>query len=348
MAARKQVSFATSNLYNINEPGLAIYSDTDGWTPEQYQKKVDWTASVIARLDADVWAFQELWHQASLRNIFKKAGLQSKYKLLAPTSHKGQRIICAGAVRKEILVGEPVWIDEFPSKFRLESGGDDAQTSGITVSLTKFSRPVLHFKVRPRSNGKAISVYVVHFKSKGPTKLFREGWYKDDNEFYGKHAEGLGAAISTIRRTAEAAALRMILTEAMKGNEQPVVVTGDLNDSQGSNTLNILTGQPNYLLSGLSTGGSDVDLYSTGTLQEYRSQRDVYYTHVFKNHRESLDHILVSQEFYDNSRKRLWAFDGMEVVNDHLNVDDHKESGTTDHGIVKATFEYRPARKQGT
>ena len=136
----------------------------------------------------------------------------------------------------------------------------------------------------------------------------------------------------------------MILTEVMKGNEQPVVVLGDLNDGQGSNTLNILTGQPRYLL-GLSSGGSDVDLYSAGTLQEYRSQRDVYYTHIFNNSRESLDHILVSQEFYDNSRKRIWAFDDMHVVNDHLNDDNHKETGTTDHGIVKATFKYRPAKR---
>ena len=69
------------------------------------------------------------------------------------------------------------------------------------------------------------------------------------------------------------------------------------------------------------------------------------YTHVFKNSRESLDHILVSQEFYDNSRKRIWAFDGMEVANDHLNRNDHKQTGTTDHGIVKATFKYHPAKK---
>ena len=70
----------------------------------------------------------------------------------------------------------------------------------------------------------------------------------------------------------------------------------------------------------------------------------MYYTHIFNNSRESLDHILVSQEFYDNSRKRIWAFDGMQVVNDHLNEDNHKEAGTSDHGIVKATFKYQPAK----
>jgi predicted extracellular nuclease len=198
--------------------------------------------------------------------------------------------------------------------------------------------------VKPRANGKTISVYVAHFKSKAPSKLYLEDWYRSDKSYYSRHSSALGAAVSTIRRTAEAAALRMILTDEMKGNENPVVVLGDLNDSQHSNTNNILIGQPNYLLSGLSKGGSDTALYTAGTLQEYRSLRDVYYTHIHQNVRESLDHILVSQEFYDNSRKRIWAFKGMELFNDHLNADDHKENGTSDHGIVRATFEYRPAK----
>jgi hypothetical protein len=33
----------------------------------------------------------------------------------------------------------------------------------------------------------------------------------------------------------------------------------------------------------------------------------------------------------------------MEISNDHLNRDDHKETGTDDHGVLRATFEYRPA-----
>ena len=342
MAKRTQVSFVSCNLFNINLPGLRIYSDSDGWDQDVYDKKVAWTGAMVSKMYSDVWGFQELWHRDALEDVFQEANLLNTYHLLVPDNHTGQRIVCAGAVRKEILIGNPKWIENFPEKFKLMSGGDDDQTSDISVSIDKFSRPVLHFKVRPRSNGKAISVYVAHFKSKGPTKLYREQWYRGDKNYYSKHSSALGSSISTIRRTAEAAALRMILTDEMKNNEMPVVVLGDLNDSQHSNTLNILTGQPNYLLSGLSKGGSDTALYTVGTLQEYRSLRDVYYTHIFRNTRESLDHILVSQEFYDNSTKRLWAFKGMELSNDHLNRNDHKETGTSDHGIVRALFEYRP------
>ena len=342
MAARKQLSFATCNLYNLNLPGLSMYRDTDGWSDGQYQVKKEWLSHAIATVDADCWGFQELWHQEALHEVFALAARAEDYHLLVPANQAGQNIVCAGAVRKDYLVGEPEWIEKFPEKMVLESGGGDAQTPDIALRLTGFSRPILHFKIKPRSNGKIIFVYVVHLKSKRPTELFRQAWYREDVDYHKKHAEGVGYAISTIRRTAEATALRVILTDVMKDTNTPVVVLGDLNDGQMSNTLNIISGQPNYLLSGLSQGGSDVDLYTTGTLQEYRSLRNVYYTHIFQNQRESLDHIFVSQEFYDNSRKRIWAFKGMEIINDHLKRDDHNLDGSTDHGIVKALFEYRP------
>ena len=340
--ARTQVSFATCNLYNINLPGLKMYRDTEGWSDEEFALKVQWMSSLIDQVNADIWGFQELWHYQALERVFESAGLSDNYRLLAPGDHEGEGIICAGAVRPNILVGEPEWIKNFPDKFILQSGGGDRQTSDIEVSIDTFSRPVLHFQVRPRRDGKTISVYVAHFKSKSPTPIYREGWYRDENEYYKRHSKSLGSAISTIRRTAEAAALRMILTETMKDNDNPVVVLGDLNDGQHSNTINILTEQPNYLFSGYK-GGSDTALYTVETLQEYRSLRDVYYTHIYRNSLESLDHILVSQEFYDQSKKRLWLFKGMELINDHLYDENHKETGTTDHGIVRATFEYRPA-----
>jgi len=338
--ARTQFSIATMNLYNLNRPGQRIYSDADGWPQDQYDLKIEWTARQLREIGADIWGFQELWDGAALAQAVEVAGLADDYVPLVPEGQTGQRIVCAGLVRRDILVGEPVWIDRFPEDFKLHSSGEDAQTPEISVLIDAFSRPVLHYKVKPRRDGKVIEVFVCHFKSKRPTQIWREGWYT--KAAYSRHAEAIGAGLSTVRRTAEATALRMIVTEVVKGTDTPVVVMGDLNDDTNSNTLNIVTGQPNYLLSGLSEGGSDSDLYTVGTLQRYRSQRDVYYTHVYQNKRESLDQILVSQEFYDNSKKRIWAFKGMTVFNDHLNDEDHKDTGTADHGIVRAQFEYRP------
>ena len=186
MAQRTQVSFATCNLLNINLPGLEIYSDRDGWSQEAYEKKVTWTSRLISHSVADVWGFQELWHYEVLKAVFDAAELSEDYQLLAPQEHDGDRIICAGAVRQDILEGEPEWIKVFPEKFILKSSGSDRQTSEILVSINSFSRPVLHFKVCPRSSGKIISVYVAHLKSKSPTRLYREGWYREDDEYYKK------------------------------------------------------------------------------------------------------------------------------------------------------------------
>lgn len=339
MSVRK-LSIATCNLYNLNLPGLPIYRDQDGWSEEAYGRKIAFMAQTLREDPSDVWGFQELWHNDALGACFDAAGIRDQYQLLLPPDHTGQSIVCAAAVRHDLLVDTPEWIDRFPDELIMQSGGDDDQTSEISVKINRFSRPVLHLQIRPRDDRETIHVYVCHFKSKAPTRVNREGWYKRNT--HAKHAEAIGSAISTIRRTAEAAALRVLLTAQMKNNDTPVIVLGDLNDGQHSNTLNVLTGQPRYLL-GDSRGGGDTDLYTAGTLQEYRSLRDVYYTHIHENVMESLDHILVSQEFYDHSRKRIWAFDGLDVRNDHLNDDDHKINGSTDHGVIRARFRYDPA-----
>ncbi|HKY02301.1 MAG TPA: endonuclease/exonuclease/phosphatase family protein [Burkholderiales bacterium] len=338
----KELSIATFNLFNLNEPGLPMYS-VPGWTKTQYELKLQWVAWQLKILKPDVCGFQELWHRDSLAKCLETAGVTDEYDLVVPPGTTGKKIVCAAIVRKGLLAGEANWIERFPEKFVLQSSGDDPQTPNINVRIRGFSRPVLHFTMRPRADNPAIHVYVCHFKSKAPTKVFNEDWFKADKTAYSKHSIGLGSALSTIRRTAEAAALRFLLTEQMKGNNTPVIVLGDINDGQQSNTANILTDQPQYLV-GDSIGGGDTALYTAQTLQEYRDTRDVYYTHVHQDMRESLDHILVSQEFYDNSRQRLWLFCGLTINNDHLNFDDHKTAGTNDHGIIRALFKYKPMK----
>ena len=341
-----RISFTTFNLYNLNEPGAPMYRDATGWTAAQYAKKIEWTGHMLNIMGSEVYGFQELWHGQSLAHAFRQAGLATDYAMLVPHGHAGGRIVCAAAVRADILAGDPEWITSFPDEFRLQSQGDDPQTSEIAVNIDSFSRPVLHFVIRPRDDTPDVHVYVCHLKSKLPTRIDSEPWFEAAADIFGKHRDAIGGAISTIRRTAEAAALRFILTERMKGTDTPVILLGDVNDGQCSNTVAILSSQPNYLI-GLSKGGGDNDLYTAQTLQQYRSTRDVYYTHIFQNERESLDQIMLSQEFYDNSRKRIWAFDGMDVNNDHLNYDDHKLSGTNDHGIIRAAFRDRPVAGVG-
>ena len=126
--------------------------------------------------------------------------------------------------------------------------------------------------------------------------------------------------------------VRMMLIDQMKGKNTPTVVLGDLNDDPHSNTVNLMTDQPTMTKN--STGSTDA-LYSTLFLQQMQSFRDVFYTHEYKNHKGVLDHILVSEEFFEGSKNSKWSHKETSIWNDHIEDDDPY---TSDHGIVKSSF----------
>jgi predicted extracellular nuclease len=345
--AKPQISFATFNLRNLQLPGAPTYPGIRPLTKPQYEKKVAWVAEMVRNLEADVIGFQELWDAAALEDVFTAAGIRDRYDLV--TSDQTGRINNAVAVRAPHRRKFSTWVERFPDDFTLRkrggSIGDDPDLE-IGVDIDNFSRPVLRVTVQPEVEGApdapAIAVFVAHLKSKLPTRLDSQ-----DRNLPGLTAadrRALGAALSTIRRTAEAAALRMVVNSAMSSTTVPVLVMGDVNDGQLSNTVNILSDRPKYRLfasSGLGRRSSN-GLYLAATMQEYRSLRDVYYTYIFEGIRESLDHVLVSQHFYDYSDNRVWSFNEMRVFNDHLE-DEEEDIHLSDHAVVKATFDYNPA-----
>ena len=342
---------ATVNLYNLQGPGKAMNLNQTPWTPEEFSLKAQWTVWQLGVLmKPDIVGLQELWSKKALDAVLnynygtkdEPKFFKDEYDALAKPA-SGAKIICGALVRKGLLTGEPKWQDKFPKEVKLDLKDDPNDRSRRrSRSPSTPSRPVLRFQVKLRDDQTPTEVFVTHLKSKLPTDVSEAPWFVAKPEMFKPHQKTLGAGISTIRRTAEAVALRVMLTGVMKGTTTPVIVLGDINDGQSSNTANILTEQPNYLV-GAATGGADVGLYTAQTLQEYRDTRDVYYTHVHQDLRESLDHVLVSEQFYDNSRKRLWLFDGLVINNDHLNFENHKETGTGDHGVVKVTFKFKPA-----
>lgn len=344
--AKPQISFATFNLRNLQLPGGFTYPGTRPLTQGQYDAKVDWAAQMLLEVDADVIAFQELWNADALDDVFAAAGLADDYDRV--TSDQTGRISNAVAVKAPHQRTFSTWIEDFPDDFILKKRGGfsaDNPDLKIGVAIDNFSRPVLRVTVQPQFDRApdvpAIVIFVTHLKSKRPTDLDSQ-----DRHLPGLTApdrRALGAALSTIRRTAEAAALRMIVNSAMSSTAVPVVVIGDVNDGQLSNTVNILSDQPKYRLFASSGVGSRSSngLYLSATMQEYRSLRDVYYTHIYQGIRESLDHVLVSQHFYDYSDNGIWSFNEMRVFNDHLD-DEDEAIHVSDHAVVKATFDYNP------
>jgi hypothetical protein len=233
--AHTKISFATGNLININLPGLPVYLDRDDWDEYAYNKKIAWSGFIIRDMPVEVWGFQQLWHYKSLEDILLFSGLSQHYNLLVPTAHDGGHIVWAAAVWRDLLVGEPEWVVNFPKKYNVNCEGDDTHASGISVAIDNFFCPILYFKILPRSLGRTISVYLVHFKSKLPTDVFREKWYRDDNEYYSRHRGLTGYALSTIRRIVEAIAL---VCSLLKSRPRPIDIDDNNRDSR-VNTSNL-------------------------------------------------------------------------------------------------------------
>lgn len=340
----RDICFASFNLYNLQLPGEPWRRNSAPYTEEEYQAKVEWSARVIKRLNADVIAFQELWSKQCLEDIFQVANLQHNYQLVL-IKDDWYDIAVAAAVRDPWEVRTKTIHKSFPEGFALIKRGrdqdEDREDDDIEVTIDKFSRSILQMSIGHKDHTElpVIETFAAHLKSKLPTRLDKQ---ERENEAVRPHSTALGSALSTIRRTAEAAALRILLTNQMKSTTTPVAVLGDLNDGTLSNTLSVITQQPSYRLHASSRSGSasDVGLYSAGLLQDLRSFRDVNYTHEFKGIRESLDHVLVSEQFYDYSRNRVWTFKELRVWNDHLEDDD---KSTSDHGVVSAKFLFDPA-----
>ena len=341
----KALSVASFNLLNLAEPGQVTHQGSQPLDQATYDRKVRWIADKLTDIRADLIGFQEVWSVKALTDCFVAAGLEDKYTLVARDGPPGL-VQVAAAVRKTYPVAanpDGHWIEDFPPELQLikrpPKRGKPLNT--MHVEITKFSRPILALTLQMEA-GLTLRFCVIHLKSKLPMDLDDK---EADDPKISVHRDAIGSALSTIRRTAEVAALRVWLNKELRDTRVPYVVAGDMNDGHLSNTAAILSAQPPQKLFAASRVGAkpskagDVGLYSAQMLQEFRSLRDVYYTYVHENVMESLDHIFVSEEFYDHSPNRIWTFRELKVLNDHIHFRAKGDKIRTDHGIVIARFD---------
>ena len=358
--ARSRLRFATINLHNLQRPGRPTYPGTRPLDDGEYRARLRFLRLMLEATDADVYGFQELWAADALADLLETAGMADAYETVARDAPGPGRPQVALAARRGMIAFEErsgtddsFWIEPFPDSLHLEKR---RSIDRVSVSIDRFSRPLLEAMVQPAapSGTPPVRVIVAHLKSKRPIRLDRE---ERNVPEIARHGDAIGSALASIRRTAEAAALRAMLNERMLDNNLPHVVMGDMNNGSASVSTGIITGDPRYKLIDTSRQvygrRADLGLYSVEQLQQYRSQRHTTYTHIFENRLDTLDHILVSEELYDHSVNRIWSFVEARVFNDHLSVPhergevDAEGHWVTDHGIVDATFEHNPFRPNG-
>jgi Endonuclease/Exonuclease/phosphatase family len=324
------VKVGTFNVLNLAREGERYYPDEPPYTAAEYDRKATWIAGQLTRMQAHLVGFQEVFHEEALRDVCDRSGQFPDGIVVAPGADgaSGPRL----GLASRLPIDEPVTtITDFPA-------GMDVEVEGLALPVGTFSRPVLRTRVvLDPTRGTTSTIFVAHLKSKRPIRAPHAPEH-DPRE------ETLGKARALIRRAAEAAALRFLVLQEISGNAQPVIVLGDLNDAARAVTTDIIMGDAPSRFWPRDPDDRkaywDRLLYSAYELTVRRTGRDVSYTHIFNGHYENLDHILVSQEFYERNPQRRAEVMNLRYFNDHLFdsqlSNDRRDRTVSDHAQLVA------------
>ena len=310
---QQELRLATFNVCNLALPGMKYYEDQEPYTAEQYEIKTAWIAQQLDRLDADVIGFQEIFSQAALRDVLAKT---QKYRQACQLGFDSDPLAPPkpglALVSRLPPVGNASTHSILPHDLSVA-------LPGAAQMLTTFTRPILHaeFALSPRRN---VDVYICHLKSRLPD-------YCNDKGESDACQHGVAILRSLIRRATDALGLRCLLSERMKDRHAPIVVMGDFNDIAGAVSSQLVMGSVQNNGRGLSER-----LFDCYRIQSIRDPlRDVGYTHVHEAQHETVDHVLVSEEFNALAEAAIGEVSEVVYLNDHLAL---KPPGSSDHGQV--------------
>ncbi len=296
-----QIIIGTFNVMNLVLAERPFYG-REKYSKADYTKKIDWIATQLRAMNADIVGFQEVFHREALLDAVKASGIYPDAEVIVGSE--------TGELPRSALVSRfPITHHEV-----LDTIPPEAQVDILPgfVPFTQLHRPILKAKVK-LPGGHETVVMVAHLKSKRPIT--------DDNVDRHEPWEATkGAVRSLLLRGAEAAALRWHILKEIRGTRTPLIVLGDLNDADGSVTSEIIKGRsphPRYPAH-VKKEIWDIELTSCSDIQRKRSYQDVYYTHIHGSHYESLDHILVSEEFVSENPNRIGRVIYVRVFTDHL------------------------------
>ena len=307
---QQEIRFATFNTFNLAPPGMRCYENLAPCTPEEYEAKLDWTAHQIDLLNADVIGFQEIFSQATLREVLARTRRfrEAVHLGFDPDPEAPRLTPSVALVSRLPVLCHPRAMTMFPDNVAMPPGSRDPD---------RFTRAPLHAEVE-LAPGIVIDVIVVHLKSRRPD--YRSSDTGEDPNLY-----ALACLRSLIRRGTEATALRVLLTDMARDKQRPRIVLGDFNDVADSVTTEIVLGE------GAPLGERMFDAARLHMHQD--NLRSVGFSIVHESRHSTIDHILVSQEFNPVLPNAIGEVVDVVYLNDHLNLGLPEAS---DHGQVLA------------
>lgn len=317
---------ASCNLLNLARPGREFYAGQPPYDEAESARKTEWLGSMLARLNADVAGFQEVWDESALQAAVGASGLHYPH-VVAPGAESGAIGTPRVGLATRLKVEQLESIVEFAPGERV-----DIPEIGPHA---RFERPVLKAALRMK-HGQLMHVLVCHLKSKRPKYLQDEA---------GNPTEDRDDPVVTVRaslrslmmRAAEAAALRGLVLQLIRHTREPLLLLGDMNDGPQSVTSQMIAATQAVAY---DRAARDVALFHAWDVQtEPAVRRDVAYSHLHQAWPDLLDQIWVSEEFVGGSKFALGDVRRVEVFNDHLH--ESRERWRSDHGFVRALLRLR-------
>jgi endonuclease/exonuclease/phosphatase family metal-dependent hydrolase len=327
-------TFNVRDFFDDQPPHVIGNLDRDGfgqWAQRRakqlYQRKVEAVAAAVARLDADVVAFQEVKGAQVLEAVRAHLPQQGGY-LPAVAGHADARGIACGLLSRLPITSVEVH-GVGPLAFPTFAEGDPRP---FTDRLDA-RRGVLEVTVS-LPDGATLALLVVHLKSARPIPRLDARGVAVDEE--GHYAAAEGHARAAVLRLAEALHLRSrVEARLLREARALVAVLGDFNDGADSLTLRAVAGE---LAEPPRGRNADLDVASSlegGAL--HHCARAVpsgdRFTMLHRGARVQVDHILAS--------RALWRrFRGARIHNEELrDLGDGREEVESDHAPVVACFE---------
>jgi endonuclease/exonuclease/phosphatase family metal-dependent hydrolase len=312
------MTWNVENLFRVGEPSGPT-------APSVYDSKLHGLAKAINEQAPDALAVQEIGDPAALDDLV--ARLDGVWQRQVSTHPDGRGIRVAWLTPRPI--SDPVEIFAFPPHL-LPVQVDDHGTT-----LAQMGRGAVAITVEADS-GQSVRLIAAHLKSKLLT--FPGNRFNPHNE----DERARYAAYALYRRAAEAATLRVAVSAhlAGHGDQRPLILVGDLNDTVQAATSQLLLGPPG---SEIGTRGFDqldhgdpMRLWDLAPIMP--PGRD--YSRISQGRKELIDHILVSQALVQplNTVTAQAVIDAPLASIDPTDPTTRRNIPSSDHAPVVATF----------
>lgn len=381
------LTVATFNAKNLIGP-VREYYRFERYSQGDYSLKRGWLAEQLVTMNADVVAFQEIFEEDALADVVDEAnrigtGPERPRRALfgrAPYRPYDEGALAFAANSADSGPGnrrpglavlsragfaappEAVQVLDPPLDipFGLLGGGEAGQ-----FRLDRISRPVQ--KLRIPVGGRIVTLFNCHLKS--PLGEFirpHTAPHSPELDLLHYDAEGraLGTLRATLRRLAEAYALRKLVLEEL-AHGHPVIVLGDFNDVESAISTRIVMGErpvTDATWRRRPDAAAADDTYSPEEARRIRAQMEaVRLTSAaalfrrktlcapdpstgFQGRFETVDHILLSRHFHPDAPDRIGTLEHLTVLNDHIADGTRPEAPwndvQTDHAQVIAHFSF--------